>query len=94
MKRGFLWLANVGETSFYRMFNNQIFTKVLIIFFFFILCQMLIMYLFSPFIESKMTLEAEVQTLQRKKDELNERVTYLEREKNRLDLRFKKIDYQ
>lgn len=55
---------------------------------------MLIMYSFSPFTNLKMTLEAEVQTLQRKKDYLNERITYLEREKHRMELRFEKIDFK
>lgn len=44
--------------------------------------------------DSKMTLEAEVDSLKRKKDNLQQKIHDLEREKHRLELKVDRLDVQ
>lgn len=44
--------------------------------------------------DSKLSLEAEVEMLTRKKENLNRKIMDLEREKHRMELKIEKIDFQ
>lgn len=71
---------------------DQMLYKILVIFTIFVLYQLLTSYSILPFTDKKMTMKAEIQALERKKDNLNKKIINLKREKHRLELQFEKIE--
>ncbi|KAI6242806.1 Galactosylgalactosylxylosylprotein 3-beta-glucuronosyltransferase [Aphelenchoides fujianensis] len=75
--------------------NDQYLPKILIALGLFMFCQMVVFWgRLAEMGDSKMTLEAEVATLERRKDSLDHKLAEMEREKHRMELKLEKLDFQ
>ncbi|KAI6196970.1 Galactosylgalactosylxylosylprotein 3-beta-glucuronosyltransferase [Aphelenchoides besseyi] len=75
--------------------NDQMLPKILIALGLFMFFQMIVFWgRLAEMGDDKMTLEAQVDTLKRKKDSLDHKLVELEREKHRMELKLEKLDFQ
>lgn len=75
--------------------NEKMFTKILVALALFLILQMMLWgRRIAEMGDDKLSLEAEISMLSRKRDILHQRIGELEREEHRMQLRFDKIDLQ